>query len=88
MKFVTIPDRTCPSYNKRMEDWLTTYEAAQISGYNPDYIRQLIRANKVIGRKWGLSWQVQRKSLQEYMKKAEKLGERRGAKPKPDSKRR
>jgi len=71
-----------------MEDWLTTYEAAQISGYNPDYIRQLIRADKVIGRKWGLSWQVQRKSLLEYMKTAEKLGERRGAKPKPDSKRR
>lgn len=71
-----------------MEDWLTTYEAAQISGYNPDYIRQLIRANKVIGRKWGLSWQVQRKSLQGYMKTTEKLGERRGAKPRPDSKRR
>ena len=30
-----------------MEDWLTTYEAAQISGYNPDNIRQLIRSDKV-----------------------------------------
>jgi len=71
-----------------MEDWLTTYEAARISGYNPDYIRQLIRARRLIGRKWGLSWQVQRNSLQEYVKNAEKLGERRGAKPRPDSKRR
>jgi len=71
-----------------MEDWLTTYEAARISGYNPDYIRQLIRSQKVQGRKWGLSWQVSWQSLEQYKKKTEKLGERRGAKPKPDSKRR
>jgi len=71
-----------------MEDWLTTYEAAHVSVYNPDYIRQLIRNKKVIGRKWGPSWQVNRQSLEEYMKKAEKLGERRGAKPRSDSKRR
>jgi len=71
-----------------MEDWLTTYEAARVSGYNPDYIRQLIRAKKVGGRKWGPSWQVNRQSLEEYIKQAEKLGERRGAKQKPGSKRR
>lgn len=71
-----------------MEDWLTTYEAAHVSGYNPDYIRQLIRSQKVRGRKWGLSWQVSRRSLEEYVKNVEKLGERRGAKPKPESKRR
>ena len=71
-----------------MEDWLTTYEAAQAFGYNPDYIRQLIRSSKVLGRKWGQSWQVSRKSLEDYIKQAEQLGARRGAKPKPDSKRR
>jgi len=71
-----------------MEDWLTTYDAARVSGYNPDYIRQLIRSQKVLGRKWGLSWQVSRQSLEKYLTKSEKLGERRGAKPKPDSKRR
>ena len=71
-----------------MEDWLTTYEAANVSGYNPDYIRQLIRNNKVIGRKWGPSWQVSRRSLIAYQAHIEKLGEKRGAKSKPDSKRR
>jgi hypothetical protein len=71
-----------------MEDWLTTYEASHLSGYNPDYIRQLIRAQKVQGRKWGLSWQVSRQSLESYLKKADNLGERRGPKPRPDSKRR
>ena len=71
-----------------MDDWLTTYDAARVSGYTPDYIRQLIRSNKVVGRKWGPSWQVSRHSLETYIKHAEKLGERRGAKPKPGSKRR
>lgn len=71
-----------------MEDWLTTYQAAELSGYNPDYIRQLIRAEKVIGRKWGPSWQVSRQSLEEYVNRADKFGERRGPKPSPDSKRR
>ena len=71
-----------------MEDWLTTFEAARISGYNPDYIRQLIRTNKIQGRKWGLSWQVNRESLQLHMVTAEKIGERRGPKHKPDAKRR
>ena len=71
-----------------MEDWLTTYQAAELSGYNPDYIRQLIRAEKVVGRKWGPSWQVSRQSLEEYVNKAQHLGERRGPKPSPDAKRR
>ncbi len=72
----------------RMEDWITIYQAAELSGYNPDYIRQLIRAEKVLGRKWGLSWQVNRQSLEDYFKKAAKLGKRRGPKHQPDVKRR
>jgi hypothetical protein len=71
-----------------MEDWLTSFEAANLSGYNPDYIRQLIRLKKVTARKWGLSWQVNRQSLETYMATAEKSGERRGPKHKPDAKRR
>lgn len=71
-----------------MEEWITSYEAAQVSGYNPDYIRQLIRSKKVLGRKWGQSWQVNRKSLNEYLTKSEKQGERRGPKPRTYSKRR
>jgi hypothetical protein len=65
-----------------MEDWLTTYEAVQLSGYELDYIRKLVRAQKIIGRKWGQSWQVSRKSLLEFLKKRENQGEKRGRKPK------
>jgi len=65
-----------------MEDWLTTYEAVQISGYELDYIRKLVRAKKITGRKWGQSWQVSRKSLQEFIKSKKQQGEKRGRKPK------
>ena len=65
-----------------MEDWLTTYEAVQISGYELDYIRKLVRAKKITGRKWGQSWQVSRKSLQEFLKGREQQGGKRGRKPK------
>jgi excisionase family DNA binding protein len=65
-----------------MEDWLTTYEAVQLSGYELDYIRKLVRAKKITGRKWGQSWQVSRKSLQEFLKGREQQGGKRGRKPK------
>ena len=65
-----------------MEDWLTTYEAVRISGYELDYIRKLVRAKKIVGRKWGQSWQVSRESLLEFIKNRELQGEKRGRKPK------
>jgi excisionase family DNA binding protein len=65
-----------------MEDWLTTYEAVQLSGYELDYIRKLVRAKKITGRKWGQSWQVSRKSLQDFLKGREQQGGKRGRKPK------
>ncbi len=64
-----------------MEDWLTTYEAARLSNYELDYIRKLVRAKKIIGRKWGQSWQVSRRSLQEFLESRERTGEKRGRKP-------
>lgn len=64
-----------------MEEWLTTFEAARLSGYELDYIRKLIRANLIIGRKWGQSWQVNRKSLLHFLKQRETQGKKRGRKP-------
>jgi len=63
-----------------MEEWVTTYEAARIANYDPDYIRKLVRANKIEARKWGQSWQVHRDSLLEYLKEVKNLGNRRGPK--------
>jgi excisionase family DNA binding protein len=64
-----------------MEDWLTTYEAVRLSGYELDYIRKLVRAKKIVGRKWGQSWQVSRSSLLEFLKTRENEGQKRGRKP-------
>ncbi len=63
-----------------MPDWITTSEAAALSGYHPDYIRRLIRVGIVMGQKFGEVWQVDRVSLMAYVRKAEKLGRKRGPK--------
>ena len=64
-----------------MADWITTTEAAELSGYHPDHIRRLIRAGEVKAQKFGEVWQVDHGSLIAYIRAAEKSGDkRRGAK--------
>jgi excisionase family DNA binding protein len=64
------------------DDWITTTEAAEISGYHVEYVRKLIKSDKVKGRKvWGREWQVSRSSLLAHIAKAGKLGAKRGPKP-------
>jgi excisionase family DNA binding protein len=65
------------------QDWITTNEAAKISGYHCEYIRKLLQTGKVKGQKWGREWQISRSSLLAHIQKAEKLGAKRG--PKPDA---
>lgn len=62
------------------DEWLTVKEAAEISGYHPMYIRALIRNEKIKAQKFATVWQVSRASLKEYLKNAEKQGEKRGPK--------
>ena len=59
------------------DDWITTTDASKISGYHPEYLRQLIRGGKVLGRKFGIVWQVSKESLMEYLRNAENLSDRR-----------
>lgn len=66
-----------------MEEWITTFEASQISKYELDYIRKLLRARAIEGRKWGQSWQVNRASLMKFLARREKQGLKRGRKPIP-----
>ena len=63
-----------------LDDWLSTKEAATLSGYHPDHIRRLLRKGEVSARKWGNAWMVNRNSLLAYLKKIEKLGDKRGPK--------
>ncbi len=63
------------------EDWITTKEAAQITGYHEEYLRTLIRDGKVKGQKFGPIWQVSKRSLLDYLGRAKKsLDKRHGPK--------
>ena len=65
-----------------IDDWLTSTEAAEIRGYHVERIRELLREEKIKGRKWGQAWMISRDSLMSYVHKIEKQGARRGPKPK------
>ena len=51
-------------------EWLTVKEAAELSGYNAEYLRRLMRDKKIEYRKFSFIYLVNRESLFEYLKKA------------------
>ena len=63
-------------------EWITVSEAVRLSGYNDEHITRLCRQDKVKARKYSIVWQVNRRSLIAYIARAEKLGAKRGPKPK------
>jgi excisionase family DNA binding protein len=58
-------------------EWMTVSEAAEISGYNAEYLRRLIRNEIIDFRMFGFMYQVNRKSLLKYLKEAEKKSDKR-----------
>lgn len=60
-----------------MTDWITTTEAAEMSGYHPVYLRELIRKGEIAALKKGNAWWVDRKALLFYLKAAAKSEDRR-----------
>jgi excisionase family DNA binding protein len=59
------------------EEWLTTEQAVELSGYHPYYLRELVRGGKVEAQKFGPVWQISKASLQAYLVAAEKSGDKR-----------
>ncbi len=57
-----------------LADYITADEAADISGYDVQHVRRLMRAHRIKGRKAGLVWLIERESLHEYLAKVEALG--------------
>jgi excisionase family DNA binding protein len=51
-------------------NWLTIREAAELSGYNSEYIRRLIREGVIAARKFSIVWQVSQESLLAFLDKA------------------
>jgi len=63
------------------DEWLTVSQAAKLSGYNADHLRELIREGKIKAHKFSIVWMVDRDSLLAYKAKAQASGEKRGRKP-------
>lgn len=61
-------------------DWITTSDAARLSGYHPERIRELVREKKIKAQKWSRDWQVSRSSLMRYLEATRKAGSKRGPK--------
>lgn len=67
---------------KRMSEptWITTSEAAEISGYTRNHIARLLKQGRIEGRKFATVWQVNEESLLAYLSEQRAKGERRGPK--------
>jgi len=50
-----------------MDDWITTEEAAKLSGFNLQHVRRLAREGKIVARKWGKDWMIGKSSLLNYI---------------------
>lgn len=55
-------------------EYVSVEEAAEITGYDPEYIRRLLRQKKVNAEKKGTMWWIDMDSLKEYKKKMDTLG--------------
>ncbi|MCB8940396.1 MAG: helix-turn-helix domain-containing protein [Ardenticatenaceae bacterium] len=65
------------------EEWITTAEAAELSGYHVNHIRRLIRLEEIEARKFGPIWQVSNASFRLYLENARQSDDKRWG-PKPE----
>ena len=59
------------------DDWITTQEAAELSGYHPEHLRRLLKSGDIEGRKVSIVWLIKRRSLLDYIAHAEQSGDKR-----------
>jgi excisionase family DNA binding protein len=59
------------------EDWITTQQAAELSGYHPEHLRRLIKQGDIEARKVSIVWIIHRPSLLAYLDQAEQSGDKR-----------
>jgi excisionase family DNA binding protein len=61
-----------PNFNPL--DWITTNEAAELTGYSPVTMRQFAREGKIKSLKLGRDWFLNRESVLAYKQQMEELG--------------
>ena len=55
-------------------EWITTQEAAELTGYAAAYFRQLIRAGRLAAKKRGRDWFLDRAEVLAYAETMQQLG--------------
>jgi len=55
-------------------EWITTKEAAELTGYSVDYLRRIMRKGRVEARKWVNTWMINKASLLAYKREMDCLG--------------
>jgi excisionase family DNA binding protein len=60
-----------------MANWVTVDEAAKLSGYHAERIRELIRDGKILATKKGNSWWVDSKSVLTHVRNMRKTRDKR-----------
>ena len=63
--------------SRSLQNLLSTREAAEVSGYNPDYIGKLCRTGVLPGKRIGRSWFVEEDSFKKFVAKQKEENERR-----------
>jgi excisionase family DNA binding protein len=69
----SLPKQTCISLGQ----FITVQAAAELSGYNMQYLRRLLRAGKLDSIKVGQLWLIRLDSLEAYMNWAEQKDDQR-----------
>jgi excisionase family DNA binding protein len=60
--------------NLDVTEWITTKEAAELTGYHVKYVRRLVKEGKIAGAKRGRDWWVDRASVEAYVDEMKRLG--------------
>ena len=60
-----------------LPEWITIEEAAQQSGYHPEYVRRLARQRRIGAEKKGRDWWVDRDAFRAYLDLMKDLGSRK-----------
>jgi excisionase family DNA binding protein len=53
-----------------LDNCISIKDAAEYSGYNPQYLRRLLRLGKLAGLKLGQLWLIEMESFEEYLVQA------------------
>ncbi len=57
-----------------LPEWIDIRLASELSGYNSDYLRRVMRQGKIAAEKRGTMWWIDRDSLRAYVATVEALG--------------